>query len=90
MKEQCIDAIYVQNRGIVAPAGLPAADRKVLEEAMLKYFEGDTFENYLKDNFLSEGRMDGETFGKWLDSESARYAGILQEMGLITSPKTTN
>ncbi len=83
MKEQGIDATYVQNRGIVAPGGLPAAERKVIEDAMQKYSKGDTFKKYTKDNFLTEAWMDGETFGKWLDSENNRYRTILTEMGVL-------
>lgn len=90
MKEQGINVTYVQNRGIVAPGNLPPDARKVIEEAMLKYFKGDTFKKYVKDNFLSEGWMDGETFGKWLDSENTRYSDILKEMGLIKKPSTAN
>lgn len=90
MKEQGIDVTYVQNRGIVAPGNLPADARKVLQDAMKKYYEGETFKKYTKDNFLTESWMDGETFGKWLDSENTRYAGILKEMGLIKAPGTKN
>ena len=37
MKEQGIDAVYVQNRGFCAPADIPADARKVLEDALFKY-----------------------------------------------------
>ena len=90
LKEQGVDAVYVQNRGIVAPGGFPADARKVLQDAMKKYYDGATFKKYTKDNFLTEAWMDGETFGKWLESENTRYAGILKEMGLIKEPKTQN
>ncbi len=83
MKEQGIDATYVQNRGIVAPGGLVPADRKVLEDGMKKYFDGATFKKYIKDNFLTEAWMDGETYGKWLDTENNRYRTILTEMGVL-------
>ncbi len=83
MKEQGIDAVYVQNRGVVAPGGFPVEDRKVLETAMKKYFDGATFKAYVKDNFLTEAWMDGESFGKWLDSENNRYRTILTEMGVL-------
>ncbi len=36
LKEQGLNAIYVQNRGLVAPEGIPEDARKVLEEAFLK------------------------------------------------------
>jgi putative tricarboxylic transport membrane protein len=83
MKEQGIDAIYVQNRGLVAPADIPADARKVLEDALHKYTQTDIFKKYCKDNMLSEAWMDSATFGNWLEKENTRYAAILKDMGLI-------
>ena len=83
MKEQGIDAIYVQNRGLVAPADIPADARKVLEDAFHKYTQTDIFKKYCKDNMLSEAWMDSATFGTWLEKENTRYAAILKDMGLI-------
>ena len=48
MKEQGINAVYVQNRGLVAPADIPADARKVLEEALFKYTKTDTFKKYAR------------------------------------------
>ncbi len=83
MKEQGIDALYVQNRGLVAPAEIPADARKVLEEAFAKYMKTDIFKKYLDENMLTPAWMDGETFGKWLEAERAKYAIILKDMNLI-------
>ncbi|MDZ4164998.1 MAG: tripartite tricarboxylate transporter substrate binding protein [Smithellaceae bacterium] len=83
MKEQGINAVYVQNRGLCAPADIPADARKVLEEAMLKYTKTETFKKYLKDNMLSEAYLDSAGFGKFLDEWNVKYATILNEMGLL-------
>jgi putative tricarboxylic transport membrane protein len=83
MKEQGINTTYVQNRGLVAPADIPADARKTLEEAFAKYMKTDIFKKYLADNMLSPAWMDGDTFGKWLDAENSRYAVIVKDMGLI-------
>ena len=83
LKEQGIDAIYVQNRGLVAPGGIPADARKALEEGLFKYTKTEIFKKYVKDNMLSEAWMDGETFGKWLEGENARYTEVLNQMGLL-------
>jgi putative tricarboxylic transport membrane protein len=87
MKEQGIDAIYVQNRGFCAPADIPADARQVLEEALLKYAKTETFKNYVKENLLTEALMDGAAFGKFLDEWNARYAVLLTEMNLIKQKK---
>jgi putative tricarboxylic transport membrane protein len=83
LKEQGVDVTYVQNRGLVAPADIPADARKTLEEAFAKYMKTEIFKKYLEDNMLSPAWMDGETFGKWLEKENARYAVIIKDMGLI-------
>ncbi len=83
LKEQGLNAIYVQNRGLCGPAGIPEDARKILEQAFLKYTKTETFKKYVKDNMLSEAWMDGPTFGKWLDQENGRYAVILKDMGVL-------
>ena len=83
LKEQGIDAIYVQNRGLVAPGGIPEDARKVLEDAMLKYTKTKIYKDYIAEGMLSEAWMDGPTFGKWNEKEYARYEGVLKDMGLL-------
>ena len=83
LKEQGLNAVYVQNRGLVAPVEISEDARKVLEEALLKYTKTDVYKKYIKENMLSEAWMDGPTFGKWLDAEHARYQEVLKEMGLL-------
>ena len=83
LKEQGLNAIYVQNRGLVAPEGIPEEARKALEEALLKYTKTEIYRTYIKDNLLSEAWMDGPAFGKWLEKEHARYQDVLKEMGLL-------
>ncbi len=83
MKEQGINVTYVQNRGLVAPADIPADAKKVLEEAFFKYTQTDTFKKYCKDNMLSEAWMDGAAFGKFLEEWKDKYAVILKDMNLI-------
>jgi len=83
LKEQGVDVTYVQNRGLVAPADIPADARKTLEEAFVKYMKTEIFKKYLEDNMLSAAWMDGDTFGKWLEKENTRYAVIVKDMGLM-------
>lgn len=83
LKEQGINAVYVQNRGLCAPAGIPADALKTLEEAFLKYTKTETFKKYCKDNMLSEAYMDSAAFGKFLEEWNGKYAVILKDMNLI-------
>lgn len=82
-KELGLDVLFVQNRGLVAPAGIPDDARKVLEKAVADYAKSDAFKKYCKDNALSEGYMNGEEFGKFLEEWNGKYAVILKEMNLI-------
>jgi putative tricarboxylic transport membrane protein len=83
MKEQGLNTIYVQNRGLVAPADIPADAKKILEDAFFKYTKTETFKKYCKDNMLSEAWMDGAAFGKFLEEWNGKYAVILKDMNLI-------
>jgi tripartite-type tricarboxylate transporter receptor subunit TctC len=53
LKEQGYEAAYVQNRGLVAPADIPADARKVYEEAFQKYMKTEIWRNYLKASRIS-------------------------------------
>jgi len=83
MKEQGLDALYVQNRGLVAPGGLPADASKALEAGLKKYSESAIFKKYVEDNMLSMAWMGGPAFGVWLEKEHGRYQTILKDMGLL-------
>ena len=56
-----MDVTYVQNRGLVAPAGIPEDARKTIEVAFQKYMMSETFKKYVVENMLSEAWMDGPT-----------------------------
>jgi putative tricarboxylic transport membrane protein len=83
MKEQGLNVVFRQNRSLVAPAGIPADARKVLEDALYKYTKTETFKKYCKDNVISEGFMKGAEFEKYLEEMSGKYAVVLKEMNLI-------
>jgi len=83
MKEAGVNATYVQNRGLCAPAGIPADALKTLEEAFFKYTKTEAFKKYCRDNMLSEAWMDSAAFGKFLEEWNDKYAVILKDMGLI-------
>jgi putative tricarboxylic transport membrane protein len=83
MREQGLDAVFRQHRGVVAPAELPADTRRILESTMFRYAQTAGYKKYMADNMLSDGWMDGVTFGAWMERESARYQEILTGMGLL-------
>ena len=82
-REQGVDVVWRQHRGLAAPADIPAEARKVLEEALFKSTQTAGFKKYLEDNSITEGWMDGRTFGAWMERESLRYEEVLTGMGLV-------
>ena len=84
LKEQGVNASGLgMNRGIWAPAGIPEDARKVLEEAFFKFAKSEDYKKYHKDNMVTEGWMDGGTFGSWLEKRNEEYKAILTGMGLL-------
>jgi putative tricarboxylic transport membrane protein len=83
MKEQGLNAIFVQNRGLTAPADIPPDARKVLEEAFSKYTKTESFKTYCRANMLSEAWMGGSDFGHFLEEWNGKYAAILTDMGVM-------
>ena len=83
MKEQGINAFFVQNRGITAPADIPPDARKVLEDAFFKYTKTESYKKYCADNMLTEAWMNGADFGNFLNEWNGKYAAILKDMGVI-------
>lgn len=83
LKEQGINALFLQNRGISAPADIPPEARKVLEDAFFKYTKTESCKKYCADNMLTEGWLNGADFGKFLNEWNDKYAAILKDMGVI-------
>jgi putative tricarboxylic transport membrane protein len=83
MKEQGINVVYVQNRGICAPADIPEEARTTLEQASFKYTKTEAFKKYIAQNMLNEAWMDGAAYGKFIDEWSGKYAVILKDMNLL-------
>jgi putative tricarboxylic transport membrane protein len=82
-REEGVDVVWRQHRGLAGPADIPAEARKVIEDAFLKTTRTAAFKHYLDDNSIAPGWMDGPTFGAWMEREAQRYEEILGGMGLI-------
>ncbi len=83
LKEQGLEAVFQQHRGVVAPAAIPDEARKALERAMLQYSKSEVYRKYAEDNMLAEGWMDSATYGKYLEREAGGFQDVLQGMGLL-------
>lgn len=82
-REQGVDVVWRQHRGLAAPADIPAEARTTLEDAFRKVAQTAGFKKYLEDNSITDGWMDGRAFGSWMEREAVRYEDILIGMGLV-------
>jgi putative tricarboxylic transport membrane protein len=82
-REQGVDVVWRQHRGLAAPADVPGGARKTLEDAFHKVTQTAGFKKYLEDNSIADGWMDGRAFGSWMEREAVRYEDILIGMGLV-------
>lgn len=84
LREQGIDVVFSQWRGVVAPKELPKEAMQVLVAAFQRLSESKTWrEKYLKENNLTPLYMPPVEFRKYLDGEWERFGAILREMGVL-------
>jgi putative tricarboxylic transport membrane protein len=84
LREQGIDVVFSQWRGVVAPRDLPKEAEQVLVAAFQRLSESKAWrEKYLKENNLTPLYMPPAEFRKYLDAEWERFGQILREMGVL-------
>lgn len=84
LREQGIDAVFSQWRGVVAPRDLPKDAEQVLVAAFRRLSESKAWrEKYLKENNLTPLYMPPAEFRKYLDAEWERNTQIMREMGVL-------
>ena len=84
LKEQGINVVFQQFRSIAAPKDIPKEALKYYEDLFKKLSENKTWkEKYIKENMLTlDYKNSAETYKLW-ESETARYAKFMKEMGVI-------
>jgi len=84
LREQGIDLVFNQWRGVVAPRDIPKEAEQVLVAAFKRLSDSKAWrEKYLKENNLTPLYMPPAEFRKYLDAEWERYGQILREMGVL-------
>ncbi|MBI3003182.1 MAG: tripartite tricarboxylate transporter substrate binding protein [candidate division NC10 bacterium] len=84
LREQGVDLVFNQWRGVVAPRGLPKDAEEALVAAFRRLSESRTWQDkYLKENNLTPLYMPPAEFRKYLDAEWEQYGRILREMGVL-------
>ncbi|MGE5576967.1 MAG: tripartite tricarboxylate transporter substrate binding protein [Syntrophothermus sp.] len=84
LKEQGLDVVLAQFRGVVAPKGIPQEAAKYLEEVFRKVsLSPDWQEGYIKKNMVTSQFMEAEEFGKAIVEVTEMYRAVFLELGLI-------
>jgi putative tricarboxylic transport membrane protein len=83
VEEAGLGESFLQYRGFVGPPNMPDYAVKKLEAAFKKVMESDRFEKYIKEGLMEPAWMSSQEYGKFLEEESARWEGSLNELGLL-------
>jgi putative tricarboxylic transport membrane protein len=83
LKEQGVAIEFGNWRGVVAPEGIGAADRKALLDTMEHLAKSASWKETLKKQNWDDAYLAGEAFGAFLKTENDRVGKVLQAVGLV-------
>jgi len=83
-KEQGIDLVFRQLRGVVMPAGVPEDAVKVMEETLKKVSESPKWKNdYVKKNDLVPTFLGSAEFKTAIEKMNETYKQVFEELGVL-------
>jgi putative tricarboxylic transport membrane protein len=82
LKEQGIDLVFTNWRGIVAPPGISAADKQVWIDALTKMHDSKAWKDEEAKRGWTDAFQTGDEFGAFLKEQDASVADILTQLGL--------
>lgn len=82
LRESGVDVEFTNWRGVVAPPGIGDGDRDRLVALFTALHDSDRWREALARNGWTDAFRTGRDFGDFLDSENARVADVLAELGL--------
>ncbi len=80
MKELGFDVVYDQGRGVLAPAGIPQDQQKVLSDMMKKVTETKEWEEYAAKNAMTVTFLGPAEYAKFLEDERAKLSKIAKTL----------
>jgi putative tricarboxylic transport membrane protein len=83
LREQGINVEFGNWRGVVAPEGIGAADRKALTDTMDRLAKSAAWKAELKKHDWDDAYLSGEAFAAFLKAENDRVSKVLQSVGLV-------
>lgn len=69
-------------RGIVAPAGLPDAEKAVLSAAMKKVWHSDEFKKFMDGRGFGMTYLAGDDFASWMEKSDESLGVVMKAVGL--------
>ena len=82
-RERGLDLHFEAWGGFMTPRGVPADRHAPLERSILTAFQAPAFLAYCRTAGLDLAILDAEAFKKFVAAESARFARIVREEGLV-------
>ncbi|WP_353950745.1 tripartite tricarboxylate transporter substrate binding protein [Knoellia sp. S7-12] len=83
LKDQGVDMVFTNWRGLVAAPGITDADKQKLVGAVTALQGTEEWKKTLADKGWTDAFIVGDEFKTFLTSESDRVAGVLKELGLV-------
>jgi putative tricarboxylic transport membrane protein len=82
LKEQGVDLVFTNWRGMVAPPGISADDRKKLQGALDRMHGSAEWKAQLAEKGWTDAYLTGDEFGKFLTEQDQRVGDVLRQLGL--------
>ncbi len=83
LKEQGIDLVFTNWRGIVAPPGISDADKQVWIDALTKMHDTQAWKDEEAKRGWTDAFETGDDFSSFLKEQDASVAEILKKLGLV-------
>lgn len=83
LKDQGIDVVLTNWRGVVAPGSIDDAQREKLTEVITKLHESDAWKETLTKNNWDDALLTGAEFDSFLTEDIAKVKETLKEIGLV-------
>jgi putative tricarboxylic transport membrane protein len=83
LREQGINVEFGNWRGVVAPEGIAANDRKALLDTVDRLVKSASWKDVLKKNGWEDAYLAGDAFAAFLKAENDRVTKVLQGVGLL-------
>lgn len=82
-KEQGIDAVFENWRGVIGPRGMQAGQIAFWEEALSRMVQTEDWKSGLEKNYFTDSFMKSRESRKFLEQEHVKVKTLLMELGLM-------